>query len=440
METPPNSPSPLNNEVFASFSKMNDAKNGLVCIPCLLNQFSPEELLKFMDQQGINLPSTTQTRVGMMEKIFNYYASEKSLQERLKSERNTRIQQLGQDICDFPGFSCDITHFDFITKIELQNIFGNYAADIGITVFKAPENNEFGMDLYLTKKDPLLKTESVFIATGSDIESRYKDIFYNLGRTAEVSDWQILVTTPLGAYEIGLKQLKADMKKLGVWLYIIDPKQQQIFGVTKGPKSKRKNEITQEKFIRDLPTQPIRAPSQVKKLSNYYFSEKKSYKPKDVELFYIPDGSHSHPAPIGGGDPSVSQKYRAIFRSFIFMTKESGLSFSSYSSEIYKVDDMMISGFISAIDSFVQELSGSGSLKEIDYQNFKITALVGEYVKLVLITSDSAGDELRERLDFFLRYIEETYLPELQHFIKTGDQSGIPQEKFIDLAKKYLLI
>lgn len=426
----------LDHELFKTFEKLNDAKFGLICIPCLLNQLSSVELKEFIDLHQIPLLPTTQTRIGMIERIFTFYMSDPSLKSRLKELGASRLDLLGQDTCNFPNFTCDISEFDFITKTELQNIFGDYCADLGITVFKAPENNQYGLDLFLTKKDPLLKTETVFVSTASDIEARYKDIFFNLERTGEISDWQLLVTTPLAAYKIGLERLKNDMKKLGAWLYIVDPKQQQIFGVQKGPKSKRKTPEAEENFIRKLPSTPIRAPSQVVKLSKFKFSEKNSYKPKEISQFYIP--TTNHPAPFQSGD--AHQKFRSIFRTFIIMTKESGLSLCSYASEVYKVEDVMISGFITAIDSFVQELSGSGNLKEIDYQDFKITALVGNWVKIILITAESADEEFKERLAYYLNSVERIHLKELQTFIKTGNQSEVNQEGMIELAKKILLI
>lgn len=429
-------PIALNHEVFSSYSKLNDSKFGLICIPCLLNQFSVSELKEFMELNAISIPSNTQTKIGLIEQVLDAYSKQEVFKKRAKEINLSRIELLGHDLTHFTGKTLEFDQFDFITEVELRNVFANFCADIGITVFKPVEGNEYGISLYLTKKDPILKTEAVFLATGKNIEKRYKDFFFQLSQSAEISDWQLLVTTPLGALKLGLHRLKQDMKKLGVWLYIVDPAQVRIFGITKGPKSKQINLQMQEKFIHELPSQPIRAPNQAVKFSTFLFSEKESYKPADYSLFYIP--TKNHPQPVERAD--TSQKYRKIFQTLLLMTLESGISFCSYSSEEYKIEDIMISGFISAIDSFVQELSGSGGLKQIDYQNFKITAVVGELCKIILITSESADEELQERLTFYLNRIESSFGAEIQNFSQTGNQSNVSSDDMIDLAKKILLI
>ena len=62
------------------------------------------------------------------------------------------------------------------------------------------------------------------------------------------------------------------------------------------------------------------------------------------------------------------------------------------------LDELMISGFLSAMDSFIKELSGETStLNEVDYQNFKINATMGKYVKVFTLTNESVDDAFRER-------------------------------------------
>ncbi|MHA1510212.1 MAG: hypothetical protein ACTSRX_00670 [Promethearchaeota archaeon] len=116
----------------------------------------------------------------------------------------------------------------------------------------------------------------------------------------------------------------------------------------------------------------------------------------------------------------------------------------SFNHESFKLDEIIVSGFISAMDSFVGEISGSGeggsSLKEIDYKNFKINGVLGETIKIIVITAESVDEIFRERLDFYLNKIETDFQQDIDAFIKTGNLGSIDTKVFKELAREILLI
>ena len=411
--------------VYKKFSDTTTIKNGFINLGCLLQGNSEEGLLNFCQSREIQ-QSDDQSLGGIIESILKHY--------------QPKFNLLGYDLIKDKKFSDNVKRFDFISKTELMNVFADYCADININVFQTPEDNEYSVDLYLTKKNTYLKTETVFVLTGYEIEKKYKEIFLDIGRAGEISDWIIFVTTAAGVLKIGYDRLVADMQRVNAWLYVVDPHQKRIFGITKGGKSKTKNENLQNEYIRSLPPQPIRALSQVVKISKYAFSERDSYKPKKMSQFYVPSDIHCET----NLNSSIQEKSPEIFRSLLIITKESGLSLFSFNNPTFELDEIIVSGFISAMDSFVGELSGSGdggsSLKEIDYKNFKINGAIGEKVKIVVITSESVDEIFRERLDFYLNKIETDFQQEIDAFIKTGNLGSIDTKIFKELAQEILLI
>ena len=102
---------------------------------------------------------------------------------------------------------------------------------------------EFDFDLYLMKRTPLLKTESVVIQTGSEVnEATYEDALKRLVDSKKVSTWILYVTTPNGIQKIGYRRFIEDIQRIGAWSYVVDPIHKRIIGLTKGKKSKSYNE------------------------------------------------------------------------------------------------------------------------------------------------------------------------------------------------------
>ena len=331
-----------------------------------------------------------------------------------------------------------LSRFDFISKYELIEVFSDYCADLKISVFDATGVNEsrYNLDLYLVKKTPRLRTEAVIVRTGAEMNPEtYQQTFYFLNESSKLSHWSVLVTTPRGIYNIGFNRIISDMEKLNVWLYVVDPIHQRVLGLTKGKKSRDQDEDTSERFIRKLPREPIRAPSRVIKFSEYEFSESDSYNPKKFSLYeLIPKGEALE------RERSLIRKplYRDLFRTLLIIDRKSGVPIITYSREDLEIDKELISGFLSAMDSFVSEIGGTDAMNEINYKGFNIHATYGKWIKIALILSSPARKSLKERLAYFLKDFEERYYDEINIFIKTGNTTYFDSMKIIEDIKDIL--
>jgi hypothetical protein len=136
----------------------------------------------------------------------------------------------------------------------------------------------------------------------------------------------------------------------------------------------------------------------------------------------------------------TAKKYKDIFRSLLIIDILSGLSFFSYSSEIEPIDDILVSGFLSAMDSFVSEIGGSTSLKEINYKGFFIHAAYGEKVKMALFLSQPADQILKDFLAYFLEQFEINFKNEIDLFKQSGDTSVFDKAKITKRARNFLSI
>jgi len=114
-------------------------------------------------------------------------------------------------------------------------------------------------------------------------------------------------------------------------------------------------------------------------------------------------------------------RYKEIFRALLVIDKISGLPLITHSRENLVLDKDLVSGFLSAMDSFISELSGAGRMSEINYQGFYITGETGNFVKVALILTKPASKSLRERLVYFLKDFEERYVQEIKSFVENGN-------------------
>lgn len=425
-------------EILNNVIKKSRNKYGLFCLNCLILRSSFQELNDFIQKNNIFIFKEIKVKLEYIKVLavhyYNVYNNLPEIQKRYKDSTDLMGDVLLRD----DKIKGHLPEFDYISKHELISIFSDYCADLGISVFNTEEIMEYSLDLYLTKKTPLLKTEAVFIKTEHELnELSYQETLNLIEKASSIASWLIFVTTPAGAYKIGLDKLISDMGRLHAWLYVVDPLHKKIYGVTKGKKSKSYLQKSGEEFIRNLPREPIRAPSQVIKFSKYDFKESESYNPKNFHMFSILT-EEEHKKILEMHDDT--KKYKDIFRSLLVIDKYSGLSFFSYSSESKPLDDVLVSGFLSAMDSFVSEIGGSTSLKEINYKGFFIHAAYGEKVKMALFLSQPADQILKDLLAYFLEQIEESFKNEIDVFIKSGDTSVFNKAQITKMAKDILNI
>lgn len=249
-------------------------------------------------------------------------------------------------------------------------------------------------------------------------KEQYKNTFYLLNEASKIAAWTVFVTTPKGVYNIGLETLISDMEKLNVWLYVVDPIHQRVLGITKGKKSKDHDTELRDKYIKNVPKEPIRAPSRLAKISDYEFSESDSYNPKKFSFYEL------LPKDVAiEREKSIVRKpkYKSIFRTLLVIDQNSGLPLITHSREDLGLDKDLISGFLSAMDSFISELSGAGGMSEINYKGFYIIGESGNLVKVALILTKPANKSLRERLVYFLKDFEDRYGQEIKNFAEVGN-------------------
>ena len=425
-------------KILNNVIKKSRSKHGLFCLNCLINRSSFQELNEFTKKNNIFIIKEIKTKTEYLKTLaIHYYNLYNNLSEIQKKYKDS-TDLMGDILLSDEKIKEHLPEFDYISKHELNNIFADYCADLGISVFNTEEISDYSLDLYLTKKTPLLKTEAVFVKTGHELsESSYQETLNSIEKATYVAIWIIFVTTPAGVYKIGLNKLISDMEKYRTWLYVIDPLHKKVYGITKGKKSKNYDQKISEDYIRKLPREPIRAPSQVIKLSKYDFKENESYNPKSFHMFTLLPKEEFNKFLEMHDD---TKKYQDIFRSLLIIDKLSGLSFFSYSSETEPMDDVLVSGFLSAMDSFVSEIGGSASLKEINYKGFFIHAAYGEKVKMALFLSQPADQILKDLLAYFLEQFVQSFKNEIDSFLKSGNTSVFNESKITKMAKDILNI
>jgi hypothetical protein len=416
------------------------ASKGLICLNSIIQKSTPKDLNEFSIQSGIFSEKEVYSKTGYLLNLALFYYEEYHNREDLQVNYENTLELMGYSLLTDDIFKKKLMDYDFLSKRELIDVFSDFCADLGISVFDATKTMRYSLDLYLTRKTPLLRTEAVIVRTGMELSDRnYSDVLQLLENASEIAVWRVFVTTPYGVLRIGLKRLIQDMEKLNTWLYVVDPIYMRIFGITKGKKSKGFKERLRDEYISQLPHKSIRSPSQVVKISKYYFSESESYKPSDFAIFELIAKNEFEQLPVH--EEHVEEpRYSEIFKNVMIIDKETGISILNNSSKTQPVREDLISGFLSAMDSFVAELGGVASMESIDYKGFFIQAAYGRFVKLALFISEPADQILKERTSFFINYFEEIFQHQIHEFRKTGAVSIFDKEEFETLARKILLI
>lgn len=432
------------NEVLKILNKQSAEKFGLICLNCVLNTLPTEKIAEFLSLKGMELEEIDPTtKNALINQIYLYYFNQYQKDIGFPKRSVSFLDYIGNMILYEDGIIDIRFLYDFISKHDLSVIFAEYCADIGITTYDVSlESKEiYPMDLFLTKKAKgvRLTTEAVFVCPGHEIKKNYDELLQKITDASKTAYWTVLVTSVYGAIEIGLTKLILDMDKLNTWLYIIDPVHKQIMGIGKGKKNKI-DEDTENKVIKYLPNQSIRAPSQLGKISKYDFSEKNSYKPEKFQLFYI-SKDHNTESSLLKEDFDKPGEYRKIFKGLLLISTFSGVSILSYSNESHKVDDMLVSGFLSAMDGFISEIGGSAvGFKEISYQGFKVAMLARDKIKVALFLSESADKGLKERIIYFHGFFTEKYHKLIEKFENSGRIDIFPKDQIIKFAKLLLSI
>ena len=412
-------------------------KYGILGINCLFTNCKFDDIIEFIEKYQISVPHQESfTRLEYLKYIFAHFAGI-YYNTDIQKKWDSPLAYISEVALNDQILKPYKRVLDFIAKQDLIDVFADFCADLDITVYQVNNLNgdkKWDIDLYLTKKKPELITEAVILRTGSEMdEKNYNDILKGLKNASKCAIWSVFVTTPIGAYRIGLKRLIEDMESINAWLYIVDPGREYIFGVVKGKKSELYDEKLRDELITRLPREPIRAASQVVQLSHYYFDESESYKASDFGTYEILDEIEHNKLII---KPQKKPKFTKIFQDLMIIDKSSGTLMFSYSSKNFK-DQTLTSSFLSAMDTFISQIGGI-SMEEINYKGFYVQAAYGEYTKVVSFLSEPASRSFKERLMYLNKMLERDYYNEILQFQNSGDMDLFNNEDIHSLIKEIL--
>jgi len=413
----------------------SEKKYGLFSINYILINCTIKELLEFMRDYGIPITDKeVPTRLEYIKRILVHLTNIYNTTDWQKKYDNP-LEYCGNAIISSKTFKKYMFNLDFIAKKDLIDTFADLCADLEIVVHNTSlDSISTNMDMYLTIKKSKVKTGAVFVMNGVNIDAEtYLETKNSIKRASQVASWNIFVTTPIGVLKIGLKKLISDMKSLNCWIYVVDPSRKIVYGLTKGKKNDDYDPEARNNFMRKLPREPMRAPSQVIKLSDYYFDESSSFESFDYRLFDIYDDLEHNKLILRD---TKQPKYSEIFRDLIIMEKTSGTPIINYASENFN-EQALVSGFLTAMDSFVSHIGGS-TMEEINYKGLYVQATYGKYVHLVSFLFKPADASFKERLNYLTNLFETNYHEQIEQFRKTSDTNLFNQVEILTIIKEVL--
>ncbi|MBD3197520.1 MAG: hypothetical protein GF317_20875 [Candidatus Lokiarchaeota archaeon] len=413
-------------------------KIGIICLNCIFILSKMEDIFKFIEEYNIDIPKkNVHTKLELLKYTCHYFYTIYLNNEQIQNNFDNPLSYISSQIINSNPLNKYLYLLDFISKQELKERFADWCADLGITVYDTEDLDEnYTLDQYLIRRTPLLRTETVYIRTGHELDQEeYLNTIQLIKKSSKISTWNVFVTTPLGILNIGLNKIIEDMEELNIWLYVVDPVRKKIFGITKGKKSDDYDSDLRDQFIKKLPKEPMRAQSRLKEISSFQFEENKSYDPESYIQFDLIDILEHDKILTYEKEP----RYKSIFKNLIIIEKSSGIPFFSYASKDLN-KDVLFSGFLTAMDDFVSQIGGDTTLQEINYKNFIVQAVYGKYIKIALFMSQKGDRALKERLEFFIEFLEEKYENKIKEFKKTGDTSDFNDNEILEYVKLFLEI
>ncbi len=411
------------------------SKFGLFSINYILINCKIKELIEFMADYGLKPPDKSfVSRLEYIKLILAHLTNTYNTTDWQKRFDNP-LEYCGYAVINSKRFNKYLYHLDFIAKQDLIETFADHCADLEITV----HNTTFDsitpeMDMYLTIKKSKVKTAAVFVMNGVNVNDKaYVKTKNSIKEAAKVASWNIFVTTPIGILKLGLKNLILDMNNLNCWLYVVDPSRKIVFGINKGRKNDEFDVEIRNSFIKKLPKEPMRAPSQVIKLSDYYFDEPNSFDTYNFRLFDIYNDTDHNKLMLKEAD---QPKYSEIFRDLIIMEKSSGTPLINYASEIFK-EQALVSGFLAAMDSFVTQIGGS-KMEEINYKGLYVQASYGKSIEIVCFLFKPSDSSFKERLNYLTNLFETLYEEQIEQFKKTGNTNLFDEDEILPIMKDVL--
>ena len=413
----------------------SECKFGFFSINYILIVCKINELQEFIREYGMNIPDKPFiSRFEYIQHIIlhltNIYLTT-DWQKRFEDP----LEYCGHAIINSRTFKKYLYHLDFIAKQDLIETFADHCADLEVTVHNTTiDSITPKMDMYLTMKKSKVKTGAVFVMNGVNINTQtYLETKKLIGEASKVASQKIFVTTPIGVLKIGLKNLISDMRKLNCWIYVVDPSRKIVYGVIKGKKNDDHDFEIRNEFMKKLPREAMRAPSQIIKLSDYKWDESNSFESLNFRLFDIYNDLEHNKLML---KETKKPKYSEIFRDLIIIEKISGTPIINYASEHFK-EQALVSGFLTAMDSFVSHIGGS-KMEEINYKGFYVQASYGKDIELVCFLFKPSDASFKERLNYLTNLLETHYHEQIEMFKKTGDANLFNENEILSIIKEIL--
>ncbi len=370
----------------------------------LVENITTNDLRSVLQELGIKKFVETKEEVLLL--LYQTFHKNFKESEELRTRYNNPIDYLGHYLYNNPKLKPYFNRFDVVSLHELIEIFANFSADSGFTVYDITDE-KFPGDLFINVEN---KTEIAVLFSGHEIVDKYEDLLVQLIEGAKYTDRIVFITSALAILKKKWFKLKQDMKNLGAWVYVVDPFHGIIYGVVKGKKSPSKEKKWEKELISKLES-PLRVPDPNKKISKYNFDGKNQYKSDNYVVF------GRNPNPVKSFELASIEYDRKNLQFLILLDKRTGNTIDSLVWGVNPPDPDLISGFIHAIDSFGRTMADSKGLEEIKYQDFIICCVERRYTKGFLFLTDIPSLRLKELLIIGLREWEQLFEEELKMFV-----------------------
>jgi len=413
-------------------------KHGLICLACAVMMSPYNQLKDFFNKQGIQAENPEiLTKFDFLNYMSSHFYNQYESKPELHDNYSDTATLMGDNFFKDENLKQLLKYYDYLTKQELIIVIADFLADQEFSVFNSSKISEKSPDIFCSKKfEGKIITNAIYIRTGDQInEEQYQLAKEGMKQASDYSTEVCFVTSATGAYKIGLFKIFEDMKKLNFSLHLVDPLHMRIFQIVKGKIQEDLDTHQIENFFEKLPVSPIRAPSQIRKISKYEYIIAEEPLTDNVSAFEFLNNNeykmyldHDHRLP----------QYRNIFRNLMIIDKYSGITLLSHSGAFGELKDDLAAGFLTAMDTFVSEMGGPSALREIDYKGFIVLSSYGKDIKVALFLSQKGDQVLRERLKLLVTDFEERFADKIELF-KSSSNVGVFQDKQITLLINEIL-
>ena len=119
--------------------KETSAEFGLICLKLLTENSSDSDLSQFARKHGIITESKVYSKTGYLLNVALHFYKEYKTTPELEQEYTNALEYMGKRMLEDEIFQDFLLKFDLISKREIIDIFADYCADMGISVYDATD-------------------------------------------------------------------------------------------------------------------------------------------------------------------------------------------------------------------------------------------------------------------------------------------------------------